>query len=388
MKNFKYVVLICAAVIAITAAYFSVYGISSLFSGAFIAVLIMASALEIGKIVAATFLKQYWKHLNWKLRSFMASQVILLMLITSGGIYGFLSSAYQETSRGAVEQDASVQSLQAQQTLYITDVARNEERMTSLTASRAQLISRTDSLYARGLTQAARRTEESVARTDAQIDTLTQKGQPARDSVAQIAQQIVAVQTDSGVSAEIGPLKFVALSIGTDIDTVVKWFIFMIIIVFDPLGIALFLAAITIRDIENMETTPTTPDEPANVLPIPELVNEPVETIPETPTFENVYLNLPDHEDVITYDDDLTADSVSESNVIEDEMSMQRRQRIEDLFNLYRTSGDTDERATLSREIEDQLNQTTEPFAIPNNQQVSTRFGSNGGMKIETHDRD
>ena len=367
MNKFAYIVFACAVVIAVTSGYFSVFGISSLFSGAFYAVLVMASVLEIGKIVAATFLKQYWNQLTRKMRWFMCSQVLILMVITSGGIFGFLSAAYQETSRGATEQEIEVQSLGQQRTLYESDITRDEQRMSSLVASREQLMSRTDSLYANNMTQAARRTEASVVRTDEQIDALTAKIQPTRDSVSNITRRILQTETGSSVSAEIGPLKYLAASLGTETDTVVKWFILLIIVVFDPLGIALFLAAITIRDVDKLETVVRAP-EPDVEPPV-----EPIIAPRETDVVD----------DETTFPEPLDEDTdVSEEY---DDVASERRERIEKLFNDYRNSGDTRERASLSKEIETQLNSSPDTVGIRTSPygESTTTFTSNGGVRIE-----
>ena len=97
-KYFPYVVLISALSLAGCAAYYSVYGLSKLFSAQATAVIIMASILEAAKLITATYLHKFWKKVNVLLKTYLTIAVIILMMITSLGIYGFLTSAYQTTS--------------------------------------------------------------------------------------------------------------------------------------------------------------------------------------------------------------------------------------------------------------------------------------------------
>ena len=95
MNKFQLTLGLSALFIAGCAAFFSVFGIGKLFSGAFIAVVIMASSLEIGKLVTASFLYRYWDKINLLQKVYMAAATIMLILITSAGIFGYLSNAYQ-----------------------------------------------------------------------------------------------------------------------------------------------------------------------------------------------------------------------------------------------------------------------------------------------------
>ena len=98
VKNFSTLIGISALLVAGSAAFFSVFGLSRLFSGAFFSVIIMAGSLEFAKLVCASLLYQYWGTINKWLRFYLSVAVFVLMVITSGGIYGFLSGAYQETA--------------------------------------------------------------------------------------------------------------------------------------------------------------------------------------------------------------------------------------------------------------------------------------------------
>ena len=97
--KFRFSILLAIAALSVAgcAAYFSVYGLSQLFAGASTAVIIMASTLEFSKLIAASFLHRYWNNITKSLKIYLTVGVVVLVTITSGGIYGFLSSAYQES---------------------------------------------------------------------------------------------------------------------------------------------------------------------------------------------------------------------------------------------------------------------------------------------------
>ena len=97
-KLFPLLVLLTALALAATAAYYSVFGISKLFSAQSAAVIVMAGILEGAKLVTASYLDRYWGVINWIRKTYLSIAVIVLMFITSLGIYGFLISAYQETA--------------------------------------------------------------------------------------------------------------------------------------------------------------------------------------------------------------------------------------------------------------------------------------------------
>ena len=96
--KFSYLMLLIALSVAGTAGYFSVWGLSQLFAGASTAVIIMATVLEVAKVITTTALHRYWTKLAMGLKIYLTTGVAVLMLITSAGIYGFLSNAYQKTA--------------------------------------------------------------------------------------------------------------------------------------------------------------------------------------------------------------------------------------------------------------------------------------------------
>jgi len=130
--HFGHLLGLSALSIAGCAAFFSVYGISQLFAGAFFAVVIMASALEFGKLVAASYLQRYWKKIAVGMRIYVVTGVVVLVGVTSAGIYGFLSNAYQQTADALSVNDAKVKNITLKKNRY-------DEELNSYTVERAQL---------------------------------------------------------------------------------------------------------------------------------------------------------------------------------------------------------------------------------------------------------
>ena len=174
-KVFAFILGITAIALAITSASYSVYGLSRLFVGAFTAVVVMASILEFSKIVVVSFLHQYWKRIQWTMKMYLSVAVFSLMLITSAGIYGFLSSAYSYTSitlqknSGVIAVfDKKIDAEKNKISMIKEQIETKTGRINMLTNIRKSQEIRVDSLYQRGWYRSARKTEKIIedANTD------------------------------------------------------------------------------------------------------------------------------------------------------------------------------------------------------------------------------
>ncbi len=221
-KLFPYIVGIAALFIAGSAAFFSVFGLSKLFAGATLSVVIMAGSLEFAKLISASFLYRYWKSINVLMRSYLTVAIVTLVLITSAGIFGFLSNAYQGATIDFEKQTA---------TLFY-----KEDRLSQLEEDKVYLK---DEL------------EQSIATLPDNYPTAKRKLREeynpkvleVNDEILQIKQEIGDLKVgliETGV--DVGPAIYLARIFGTDIDSVVKFFIFMLIFVFDPLAVVLVIA--------------------------------------------------------------------------------------------------------------------------------------------------
>ena len=244
MKNrvLPYIIALSALFVSSSAILYSVYGLSKLFAGASIAVAIMASSLEIAKLVVASLLYVYWDEINRLLRLYLTVATITLMLITSGGIYGFLSGAYQETAIKSELLDKHTLVLQTKQDRFIKQLGDENDMVKYYTEalSNPTMIQYVDSASKQLVTTTSSRQRKLMT---SQLNEVKSKVNALNDSVSIYDMRILNKQISNEGARELGPLKYVAKSLGVEMDKVVNYFLLLIVFVFDPLAIALVIAA-------------------------------------------------------------------------------------------------------------------------------------------------
>jgi hypothetical protein len=241
MNWLKILLFIAALIVAGTGAYFSVTGLGILFSGATISVIVMASSLEFAKIVAASYLEQKWKEVNLFLKIYLSFAVFTLMVITSAGIYGYLSNAFQQQSITIQAIDSKVESIQYQTTLLQTDIDGWEKRRNSLTDLRGNQEARLDRAMENGVGMSTTRNQIKDANNE--IQSLTQKIETNRNQISSLNDTILNIkESNIDIEREVGGFRFIAEAFGVELNSVVKWFITLLVLVFDPLAIALIIA--------------------------------------------------------------------------------------------------------------------------------------------------
>ena len=225
MENSKYFIYwigLSALLIAGSAAAFSVYGLAKLFSGAFLSVVVMAGSLELGKLVTASFLYRYWKVIKWFQKVYMTIATIVLVFITSAGIFGYLSNAYQGATLEFEKQSTELLTIEER-------IDQLDEDKVFLKEELEQAISELPDNYI----TAKRKLREEY---NPQITQLNQELLEYKTRRADLEIGLVSTGVD------VGPAIYLARTFGTDIDTVVKFFIFILIFVFDPLAVMLVIA--------------------------------------------------------------------------------------------------------------------------------------------------
>ena len=262
--KFRHMMLFLVLIVAGCAAYFSVWGLSQLFAGASAAVVIMASGLEAAKVAATTALHRYWKKIAFGLRVYLMIAVTVLMLITSAGIYGFLSNAYQKTANKLEIHEGELKVLTGKKELFEKSIKDNEKiietknkRIDLLTGLRNNQESRLDSAKSNRAKDKVRAdialATEEIQKLSTNIDELNSKNSVLSDSVAKYNTKALELSAGSEVAAEVGPLKYVSELTGAPMGKVVNYLILLFIFVFDPLAIALVLMTNRIFEIENVE---------------------------------------------------------------------------------------------------------------------------------------
>ena len=237
-----YVIALSALSVSASAAFYSVFGLSHLFAGASTEVIIMAGALEAAKLVVASLLYQYWNVINKWLRAYLVSAVFILMVITSGGIYGFLSGAFQETNTQSEFLDKQVQIIDAKRTRFIENRDGLKLTIKDLTTSLANptMIQYVDSASQQLVTTTSSRTRKMLQN---QLTEAKTNLNAVTDSIAVLDVKILEQQIGNESARELGPLKYMAKLTGRPMEQIVNWFMLLIIFVFDPLAIAMVVAA-------------------------------------------------------------------------------------------------------------------------------------------------
>ena len=238
-------IALTAFCIAAAAAYFSVTGIGKLFAGAAISAMVMASALELGKLVSVSFLYRYWKIIPRALKSYMIVGSIVLILITSAGIYGYLSSAYASVAATPLKMNTDIQILDAQAKTLDAEIERKTNRLDQIISLRGQQESRIDNLIAKSTTGSnttIRNAQNSLRELDKTASALQQEINSTSAQRDSLRAKSLITNVEINTNSDIGTFMYISNAIGVSLDTVVKWFILIIVFVFDPLSISLVLA--------------------------------------------------------------------------------------------------------------------------------------------------
>ena len=250
MIQFKHLVIFTSLLIAGCAAYFSVYGIGLLFSGATVAAMIMASSLELGKLVTTSWLFRYWNKANILMRTYMIVAVFALMAITSLGIFGFLTAAFQKSS---LETELSINKIATLETQKLEEKGKIEatkksiDKIYALRSSQESRLTEvlTNTLIARNpiqLQNIQNQINDQIGDLNKQLDAENEKLKSSSDKTSKLDESIFKLKVDNSQKKDITTFKFVADQFNTTIQNVVKWFIAVLIAVFDPLAVILLLA--------------------------------------------------------------------------------------------------------------------------------------------------
>jgi len=296
-RLFPLLIALSALAVSGSAAFYSVYGLSKLFAGASLQVMIMAGSLEFAKLIVASLLYQYWDTINKGLRAYLSIACFILIIITSGGIYGFLSGAYQSTATQSELLDKSLMILNQKQVRFeetkedltiekqgltksISDLRialSNPAQVQYIDKESGQLITTSSSSARRAL-----QNELTIATNTR--DGINLKIEAVMDSINKTDMALLDKEISNEAESELGPLKYLAETTGQPMNKVVNWFLLLIIFVFDPLAIALVVAAnMAFAQLRPKEIKMSVPDgyEFNKPYPIPEEWKEPSQELKE-----------------------------------------------------------------------------------------------------------
>lgn len=243
-KLIAYLTLLSGLTISAVAVYYSVAGLVSIFAAAAIPIIVMGSALEISKLVATVWLKLNWKRAPIFIRSYLLAAIAVLMVITSMGIFGFLSKAHSDQSlvSGDVQSKIAIYDEKIKTEKDNIDAAR--KALAQMDASVNETLSRSTSEQGADKATAIRRSQaKERANLQKEITTAQANIVKLQDERAPIAAEVRAVE------AEVGPIKYIAAFVYGDnpdanvLEKAVTWVIIIIVSVFDPLAVILLLAS-------------------------------------------------------------------------------------------------------------------------------------------------
>ena len=252
---FPFIIAASALSVSASAAFYSVSGLSKLFAGASFEVIIMAGSLEVSKLVIASLLYQYWDTINKLLRTYLAIACVILVLITSMGIYGFLSAAYQETYNKLTIVENEKSFIQQKINFYQNDVTRYDQELerisnniSTLSNARSQQIQVRDTSVVGGVRTTISTSELRLAQNRIKSEEENRKGVQAKreiaaDSLQKFQLQVLELDNNTEVAGELGPLQYLSGLTGVSMDKIINILLLIIIFVFDPLAISLVVAA-------------------------------------------------------------------------------------------------------------------------------------------------
>ena len=250
----KILVGFVALALAACAAFFSIVGLSKLFAGAMVAVIAMASTLEISKLVIASYLYQQWKVVNKTLRVYLISAVTIIAIITSIGIYGFLSGAYQNTKSKYDLTQSITDSLSVKKSYFDSGLVSYQSQLDSKTTQLNNLSSIRNSQEQRAANlinsnKSFKSVEKSASNTDKSIKILNKEIAQLNDSIVKYSTEssklklnITQASIQNELSSELGSLTYISKVLNIPMDKVVNILIILFIIVFDPLAICMVIA--------------------------------------------------------------------------------------------------------------------------------------------------
>lgn len=305
----NYIALLTALSISGVAAYYSIYGLTAIFSGVFWPIVIMGGVLEFGKIVTTVWLHTYWHQLKWLLKTYMSLAVAVLMFITSMGIFGYLSRAHIEVTSQAGGGQLLVQ--QVDQNIVIEQKRIDDARkiMSQMDDTVNSLLKGSGANAERDNNRTAQLAQQATKLRDSQKkerDSLNNSIDQANNRITELNKQKLKLEQEQlKMEAEVGPIKYIAQlmyddAVGKDLlEKAVRWVIIVIVAVFDPLAVAMVLGVtmvmnnrrrereiqeaqrVEIRDIE-------LPVEVIREVEVEKIVEVPVEVIHEVEVIREV----------------------------------------------------------------------------------------------------
>ena len=295
--SFSNVTLLVALSLSSVAAWYSIIGLTAIFAGAVIPVIIMGGILEIGKITTTVWLRKYWGRAGWLLKLYLVPAVIALALLTSMGIFGFLSKAHMEHGLNTGDSQAKL-------SLYDEKIKTQRDNIELARKALTQMDNQVDQRLSRGDSENSAERAVQIRRQQSGERTKLQKEiGDAQKEITKLNEERAPIAAENRkVEAEVGPIKYIAALIygenadNNTLEAAVRWVIILLVIVFDPLAIALVLAANASKEWDKEEPVKDEPKYEPDDGPLTdeqiEQVKQSVNDIPVTAEEEEAFKNL------------------------------------------------------------------------------------------------
>jgi len=254
-KRFQWILGANALILAGMAAIFSIFGLSNIYVGAGVLGYILFGGIELGKLVVVSYLYRYWKTISWARKSFLVLITVIVMLLTSGGIYGFLSESFKSTTISLETSKNKIEVVENKKNIFVNNTDNIKEqinyrskRVVQLSDLRNQQEVRLDTLYQRGNFASAKATETNIKETNkiiqnlnSEVDSLNIQMMSLNDSIGNYDLKLIDIKSNQ-YEREVIILKHLSSLTGLKTETIFNIFTIFIIVVFDPMAIALLLA--------------------------------------------------------------------------------------------------------------------------------------------------
>ena len=302
--NLTNAALLVALSLSTVAAWYSIIGLTAVFAGAVVPIIIMGGFLELAKITTTVWLRKYWHRCGWALKLYMIPAIILLMILTSMGIFGFLSKAHSD--QGMISGD-----VQAKLAIYDEKIKIEKDNIDTNRKALKQMDEAVDQVMGRSSDEKGADKAVAIRRSQQQErGRLLREISESQKKITSLNEERAPIAAENRkVEAEVGPIKYIAALIYGDnpdanlLERAVRWVIILLVIVFDPLAIALVLAANQSREWDNERTDDENamaivPPNEADTRPFTEeemeALDKATNTEEEKPWYEKFpYLNKP-----------------------------------------------------------------------------------------------
>jgi hypothetical protein len=241
---FGYLTLFTSLILSLSAAVYSILGLTAIFAAAFWPIVVLGGSLEIGKIVTTLWLHKYWTRAELQYKLYLCSAVVILMVLTSMGVFGFLSKAH-------LDQAVPSGDIQAQVQIFDDKIQTQKDNIKTARSALTQMDSAVDQVMGRSSDEKGADKAVAIRRSQARERTALQNDiSKAQTEITRLQEQRAPIASQARqVEAEVGPIKYIAALVYGDnpdanlLEKAVRWVIILIVVVFDPLALTLLLAA-------------------------------------------------------------------------------------------------------------------------------------------------